>query len=202
MRDYPFTEIPVVIVPGLYGSGPDHWQSRWQQRYPSWQRVVQDDWSLPELDAWASRLYSMLLAVQRPVLIAAHSFGCLVTARVAAQYPQTIAGALLVAPANPDKFGVAWQLPRRSLGFPSRVVASDNDPWMPSPTAYEWASHWGSAVTLLRGAGHINAEAGFSEWPEGLDLLRGLTQALAQTETAGTPRRPVPSTFDFQEFWM
>lgn len=166
-----FEKNPVLIVPGLYGSGPDHWQSLWQKQNPSWQLVIQDNWSLPDLDAWADRLRDAVVSAPGPVLIAAHSFGCLVTAKVAAQYPRQIAGALLVAPANPQKFGVAGRLPRRSLGVPSRVVASDNDPWMPLAIAREWAARWGSALTVLRGAGHINAESGLGNWSAGLNLL-------------------------------
>jgi len=171
MHKQRFEKNPVLIVPGLYGSGPDHWQSHWQKQNPSWQRVIQDNWSQPDLDAWAERLRDALVSAPGPALIAAHSFGCLVTAKVAAQHPQHIAGALLVAPANPQKFGIAGRLPRQPLFFPSRVVASDNDPWMPLAIAREWAACWGSAVTVLRGAGHINAESGLGDWPAGLNLL-------------------------------
>jgi predicted alpha/beta hydrolase family esterase len=171
MHKQRFEKNPVLIVPGLYGSGPDHWQSHWQKQHPSWQRVTQDNWSLPDLDTWAERLCDALVAAPGPVLIAAHSFGCLVTAKVAAQYPRHIAGALLVAPANPQKFGVVGRLPHQPLGFPSRIVASDNDPWMSLEIAREWAARWGSALTVLRGAGHINAESGLGDWAAGLDLL-------------------------------
>jgi predicted alpha/beta hydrolase family esterase len=25
----------ILLVPGLHNSGPDHWQSRWHQQFPS-----------------------------------------------------------------------------------------------------------------------------------------------------------------------
>ncbi|WP_265449711.1 alpha/beta hydrolase, partial [Aeromonas salmonicida] len=28
----------ILLVPGLHNSGPDHWQSRWHQYFPHWQR--------------------------------------------------------------------------------------------------------------------------------------------------------------------
>ena len=34
-----------LIVPGLHGSGPDHWQSWFERRIPNCVRVVQSDWS-------------------------------------------------------------------------------------------------------------------------------------------------------------
>ncbi|MGD7478422.1 alpha/beta hydrolase, partial [Ralstonia pseudosolanacearum] len=41
--------VAMLTVPGLYGSGPGHWQSRWEERFPDWRRVEQDDWSTPDL---------------------------------------------------------------------------------------------------------------------------------------------------------
>ncbi len=30
-----------LLLPGLYDSSPDHWQSLWERDYPSWRRVCQ-----------------------------------------------------------------------------------------------------------------------------------------------------------------
>lgn len=187
MSPDPFTGQSVLIVPGLHGSGPDHWQSRWERRYPHWRRVEQEDWSVPDIAAWTERLGVVVLAASQPVLIAAHSFGCLAAAVVAARHPQRIAGILFVAPANPAKFGIASQLPQQRFSFPSRVVASDNDPWMPLALARDWAGRWGSALTVLFGAGHINADSGLGDWSEGLDLLAaiGFERELAGEEAEG-----------------
>lgn len=37
----------ILIVPGYGNSGPEHWQSRWQQRIPSARRVEQKEWAKP-----------------------------------------------------------------------------------------------------------------------------------------------------------
>jgi hypothetical protein len=42
-------EAPVLILPGLYNSGPEHWQSRWESRHPGFRRIQQDDLLLQEL---------------------------------------------------------------------------------------------------------------------------------------------------------
>ena len=39
----------ILIVPGLHGSGPDHWQSRWQRLYPYFERIEQAQWDVPDL---------------------------------------------------------------------------------------------------------------------------------------------------------
>ena len=112
-----------------------------------------------------------------PIFIAAHSFGALAAVQAASDHAERIAGALLVAPADPESFGVAEFLPTKPLGFPVIVVASINDPWMPFDRARRWSDLWRADLINLGEAGHINAEAGFGPWPEGLALLERLRRA-------------------------
>ncbi|MCT9127442.1 RBBP9/YdeN family alpha/beta hydrolase [Cupriavidus gilardii] len=172
----------ILTVPGLHGSGPEHWQSRWERRFPDWQRVEQRDWSRPSLHLWAERVGDAVARVRRVAprgaVLVAHSFGCLATLRQAANDPDGIAGALLVAPADPDKFGVAPLLPTFRLPFPTLVVASRNDPWMAQRTAFTWGTLWGSELHDAGSLGHINVDSGLGRWPEGLGLLGTLLQRI------------------------
>ena len=77
-------------------------------------------------------------------------------------------GALLVAPADPDKFGLTEVLRVRSLAAPSLVVGSLSDPWMTSERARMWAGIWGADFLSAGDLGHINAESGIGDWPLGL----------------------------------
>ncbi|WP_432257372.1 RBBP9/YdeN family alpha/beta hydrolase [Cupriavidus sp. TMH.W2] len=191
-------EIPrhlqVLTVPGLHGSGPGHWQSRWEQQFPDWQRVAQHDWSRPSLPLWAERVSEGVMRARRVAargaVLVAHSFGCLAVLRQAALDPAGIAGALLVAPADPDKFGVAALLPTYRLPFPTILVASRNDPWMPQRTAFSWGTLWGSELVDVGDVGHINADSGLGEWPEGLALLDTLVQHIAHAGDAGSISEP------------
>ncbi|SPA44334.1 RBBP9/YdeN family alpha/beta hydrolase [Cupriavidus taiwanensis] len=188
-------EIPrhlqVLTVPGLHGSGPGHWQSRWEQQFPDWQRVEQHDWSRPSLPLWAERVSEGVMRARRVAargaVLVAHSFGCLAALRQAALDPVGIAGALLVAPADPDKFGVAALLPAYRLPFPTVLAASRNDPWMPQRTAFSWGTLWGSELVDAGHLGHINADSALGEWPEGLALLDTLVQRIAQAGDIGAP---------------
>lgn len=169
-----FAGCRVLMAPGLFGSGPDHWQSAWQRRYPQFGRVEQDDWTWPNLENWARKLVQSAVDADEPVIIVAHSFGCLATVRAAAFQSNLIAGALLVAPADPARFKVEAKLPQTTLEFPTTLVASTNDPWMPFEKAQAWAERWGSSFVRLDAAGHINVKSGYSEWPMGLELLERL----------------------------
>jgi uncharacterized protein len=69
----------VLIVPGLGGSGPDHWQSLWEKHEPAFRRVEQADWDKPALDEWVNTLEAAVQAAGGPVfssLIALHARWC------------------------------------------------------------------------------------------------------------------------------
>lgn len=166
-----------LIVPGLKSSGPSHWQTWLQERIPGSRRISQRDWNNPDLPEWSSRVRSGIARASGQVLIVAHSFGALAAAQAASDYAERISGVLLVAPADPDRFGISEYLPSSPFEFPSIVVASTNDPWMPFERAAHWARIWDAHLINLGRAGHINAEAGFGPWPEALRLLERLRRA-------------------------
>ncbi|WP_019141585.1 RBBP9/YdeN family alpha/beta hydrolase [Noviherbaspirillum massiliense] len=172
-----FPERRVLLVPGLNGSGPAHWQSRWQQLFPHFERVEQADWSVPDLETWAARVGEELARSSRPTWIAAHSFGCLAVVRQARFQSPNLAGALLVAPADPHKFGLADALRHARMPCPAILVGSLNDPWMASADAAVWARRWGCAFVNAGRAGHINADSGLGDWADGLELLSCLIDA-------------------------
>lgn len=169
-----FPDVQVILVPGLHDSGPGHWQSRWERAHPEFYRVLQDDWSNPVLPAWSARLDQVRRHDPRPALLVAHSFGCLATVHSIARDAGNVAGALLVAPADPDKFGVAGMLPALPLPCPSVMISSSDDPWMRAEQAAQWAARWGSVLVEGGALGHINAESGLGDWPAGLAQLQGL----------------------------
>lgn len=174
MRPLQQSQYRVLTLPGLYGSGAEHWQSRWEALHPWFERVEQDDWDTPDLPRWADKLEQALRASDQPVLIAAHSFGCLTTVHAAARGAPNIAGALMVAPADPDKFGLVDVLSGRALTFPAIVLGSTTDPWMREERASYWAGQWNAQYRCLGAVGHINAETGLGDWDYGLSLLQML----------------------------
>jgi predicted alpha/beta hydrolase family esterase len=165
------------IVPGLKSSGPTHWQTWLEHRTAGAVRINQRDWNDPHLPDWSSRVRREIVRATAPVFIAAHSFGALAAVQAASDHAERVAGVLLVAPADPEHFGVAEYLPAQPLGFPAILVASSNDPWMPLDRAKYWAGRWGVDLVNIGAAGHINAESGFGPWPQALALLERLRRA-------------------------
>lgn len=179
-----FKDVQVILVPGLHNSSPDHWQSLWHASHPDFYRVEQDDWENADLAAWTARLGEVRSLDPRPALLVAHSFGCLASAASIAARPRGVAGALLVAPADPDKFGVAARLPQGALGVPATLIGSRDDPWMQFHQAAAWAQRW--HATLLDGGaiGHINAASNLGDWPFGWRALQALLANAQQASHA------------------
>lgn len=164
----------ILIVPGYGNSGPDHWQSRWQQRIPSARRVEQKEWAKPVLKDWIATLAAAVDEAEKPVVLVGHSLGVPTIIHALPHLGRKIAGAFLVAPPDvsnprirPKHFLTFGPYPRERLQFPTMVVASRNDHYSSYEAAEEIASAWGALLLDAGEAGHINVEAGYGPWPEG-----------------------------------
>ncbi|RYX98235.1 MAG: serine hydrolase family protein [Comamonadaceae bacterium] len=166
-----------IIVPGWRDSGPGHWQSLWAERVAGAVRVEQDDWITPSRTAWVATLAKTILAGDDQVVIVAHSLGCIATTHLPPEAVERIHGALLVAPADPERRAVLSDfapVPYQKLPYRSVLVASSNDPFCPVRLAGAYARAWGSEFVRMQHAGHINVDSGHGEWPLGIALLQSL----------------------------
>lgn len=174
---------PVLIVPGLGDSGPDHWQSRWQAVLDPYYRVSFSDWHAPDCRDWVAQIDSAVKDCPPGTILIAHSSACIAAVKWCHQmYDRRVIGAFLVAPSDP--LGQSYPLgprgfapvPLLPLPVPSTIIASTNDIYMDPATALVWAEAWGSTVHFIDAAGHINAAAGFGDWPQGLQWLNELNE--------------------------
>jgi predicted alpha/beta hydrolase family esterase len=180
----------IIIVPGWRDSGPGHWQSLWADALPGAVRVQQDDWITPSRKAWVASITRTILEQEGPVVIVAHSLGCIATTHLPPEAVEKIQGALLVAPADPERRSILADfapVPYQPLPYRSIIVASSNDPYCPVRTAGAYARAWGSEFVRLQMAGHINIESGFGAWPLGLALLQSLTGEQNAAAISHTP---------------
>jgi predicted alpha/beta hydrolase family esterase len=172
----------VLIVPGLNGSGPGHWQTRWEALYPGTVRVAQRDWDHPVCAEWRSTLETAIGEAPEPVTLVAHSLGCALVAHLASRpIAARIVAALLVAPADvdsPERTPAETRsfapMPTARLPFPATVVASGDDPYVTLARARAFAAAWGAAFVDAGRRGHLNADSGLGDWPEGRRHLEAL----------------------------
>ncbi len=168
----------ILVLPGLHGSGPGHWQRRWLDEIEDTVLVEQDDWDKPDLEKWLRRA-TAAVAANPGAFLAGHSLGSVLAVHLAARRPDLpIAGLLLVAPADADRRAEAnplvasfAPLPVAPLGFPAIVVASRDDPWMAIERSRVLADMWEAGFVDAGRIGHINADSGLGAWPEGLALV-------------------------------
>jgi predicted alpha/beta hydrolase family esterase len=170
----------VFTVPGLYNSGPQHWQTHWENEY-GFIRIEQNDWETPLCDDW---LHAIDRAVnQHPlneVVLIGHSLGCCTIVRWAEKYKRIIKGALLVAPSDveapsypPGTSGFS-PMPTFKLPFPSIVIATTNDEYVAFERAQQFAGYWGSGFINAGDLGHINSTSNLGNWHFGYSILKGL----------------------------
>jgi len=190
----------VLLLPGWQNSGPMHWQSQWQAAH-GYARVEQHDWLRPLRGDWITRLEDVLLQRQEPVVLVAHSLGCLLVAAWAAHSSNThrVKGALLVAPGDAERAELrpllaSWSpVPMKPLPFRSVLLGSHDDPYCSLARAQAFATAWGAEFVDCGAAGHINAESGLGDWPEGrAQLLRLQAQVTSDREASPPPHlRPI-----------
>ena len=128
---------PWVIVPGIWNSDPEHWQSVWereqqdehdehderdqhgqrdQHQQSAAVRIAPASWSDPDPDDWRTAISTAVASCPEPPVLIAHSLGVLAVAdwlATTADAPALVAGAFLVAP--PDPLGDTF--PDEASGF-------------------------------------------------------------------------------------
>jgi uncharacterized protein len=177
-----FAPAKVLIVPGLYNSGPEHWQSQWEKQHPEFSRVEQVEWDTPTCGDWIKVLDTAIRKENDNVILVGHSLGSVMIAHWALHYERKIAGALLVAPSDPEAATFPegttgfTPVPTRRLPFPSTVIASTVDSYISFERVTKLAEAWGSKLVSLGARGHISTADGFGPWPEGLQYIAELNR--------------------------
>lgn len=171
----------VLIVPGLRDAVATHWQTLLEARLRAAGRPVA---SVPPLGRenldCAHKVAAIEQAAQSvdgPMIIVAHSGGCLMVAHWALQTQRTVQGALLAAPPDfetplPEGYPTldalragGWlPVPRKRLPFPSIVAASQDDPLADFDRIAVLARDWDSRLVDLGRVGHLNPASGYGEW--------------------------------------
>ncbi|MDQ0611610.1 putative alpha/beta hydrolase family esterase [Variovorax sp. W1I1] len=173
----------ILLLPGWQNSGPGHWQTIWESIHGD-RRVEQHEWMRPLRGDWSARLEEEVLSAPGPVAFAAHSLGCILVAAWAAHSRNThkVAGALLVAPGDVEREDLRQLIPgwapivRQPLPFPSLLIAANDDPYCEASRSRQLAKDWGARFVDAGKGGHLNAESGLGDWPEGRQLLNDISK--------------------------
>jgi len=163
-----------LILHGLEGSGPGHWQTWLAARLRADnERVAYPDLpdaEMPSLRSWRERLQGELEALpDGETIVVCHSLSCLLWLHHVGDGGAQADRVLLVAPPS-ESAGVPQiaaffpaPLPRLTAG--ARLVCSDNDPYCPEGAATLYGSTLDIPVDVVPGGGHLNPDAGYGPWP-------------------------------------
>lgn len=181
----------ILIVPGLRDHVAQHWQTLLASRLSA--RGVPVQVVAPmggnELDCGRrlDAIESAASAVQGPLVLVAHSGGCIMVAHWAKRTGRAVQGALLATPPDFEqpmpggypgmdalRAGGWLPVPREPLPFASIVAASRNDPLARYENVATLAKSWGSELVDLGEVGHLNPASGFGEWPQAEVLITQL----------------------------
>jgi hypothetical protein len=187
----------IVLVPGLRGRTPDHWQERMAAELPNTRHLPTPGRDSYDLDERTSALQREIDAAPAPVVLVAHSAGVLVTLHWAQRYGTPVAGALLATPPDlreplPVEYpsvarlsAAGWlPVPGDRLPFPSIVAASRNDSLGDFETVSGLAETWGSHLVDLGHVGHLNPASGFGDWRWAEPCLAALASVVAADRAA------------------
>lgn len=168
-------------MPGLGNSGPEHWQTYFENKGNNFYRINQHDWDAPTCEQWIETIDKKVLEFDlSTVVLIAHSLGCSAIAHWATKYKRQIKGALLVAPSDLEAPQYTFPatgfapIPLGKINFKTIVVASADDIWVSLERAKFFANNWGSEFINIGNAGHINVSAGFTNWDKGIEILKVL----------------------------
>jgi uncharacterized protein len=180
----------VLIVPGLRDAVAQHWQTLLAAELPGAHSVPPMGRDDIDCAARVAALEAAAQAIDGPVLLVAHSGGCITVAHWARCTQRLVHAALLAAPPdfeNPLPEGYPTQdtlaaagwlpVPRATLPFCSLVCASRNDPLARFERAEQLAHDWGSELLDLGAVGHLNPASGYGAWPQAHTLIARLQAA-------------------------
>ncbi len=180
--------VPTLILHGLDGSGPDHWQRWLAAELTQAGRDVRmpelSDPSAPQMATWLAEIRDAMQGLEPDGFdVVAHSLGAVAWlhhSRVWAADPSTPrpARVALVAPPAPDV--VAAVAPSfvpipldidtvRKAADGTVLVGGDDDPHCPAGIAATYGTPLKMATTVIPDGGHLNTESGFGPWPAILD---------------------------------
>lgn len=189
------SEPTVLIVPGLRDHVDSHWQTLLALELRARGRKVSTVPPMGRADldceARVAAIERAVQAIAGPLVLVAHSGGCVMVVHWAQQMTRPIRGALLATPPDferpmPDGYPTldalranGWlPVPREPLPFPSVVAASRDDPLGAFERIEQLARDWNSRFVDLGFVGHLNPASGYGKWSRAETLIDELSTHL------------------------
>ena len=186
----------ILVVPGLRDHVGQHWQTLLAARLQHERRPVRSVTPMGRDDlSCAARVEAIereARAIEGPIVIVAHSGGCIAVAHWAQRTRRAVQAALLATPPDFEtplpagypslealRAGGWLPVPTEPLPFRSIVATSRNDPLASCERVLALAAAWGSECVDVGAVGHLNPASGYGPWPGADTLVEALSQPAA-----------------------
>ncbi len=181
----------VIIIHGAYGSPEENWIPWLKNELEELgYQVVVPQFPTPEgqeLNRWLEILNKSIPEWNEDIIFIGHSLGPVLILKKIEELEKPIKAAFLVSgfigelglkefdPINASFFekGFNWsRIWQNCQKF--FVYNSDNDPYVPLAKGEEIAKNLGVKLNIIHNAGHINAAAGYTQFPKLLEDIKTL----------------------------
>lgn len=177
----------VLIIHGIGGHAGIHWQ-QWlhdELTEKGFKVLMPDltDSDHPDRQAWLNEIHEAVKDIDpRQLIIVGHSLGVTTALDFIEQADGPIDGLLSVAGFAED-YGASlnsYFLSERSIDFDKvksklnwlAIVYGSDDPYVPQAALKHVADSLGVQPIIISKGGHLNSEAGFTQFPQLLDLIK------------------------------
>jgi len=168
----------ILIVPGLRDYVPEHWQTLLEQQLPKATSVPRMERDKLSCATWVAMLNQSLSQIEGPVVLAAHSAGCMIVVHWAQQHKGAIKGALLATP--PDFESPLPELSHAGRSAAERLAAdAARPPAVPEHRRGEHQRPVGS-VRARRGTCRGMGQSPRQPWRRRASQSRGGVRSMAE----------------------
>ena len=164
----------ILILHGWGGSDAPHWQaelaSEIAKNYGTVSFPLLDNCHFPSKNRWMKQVKA-LLEEFKPDTVVCHSLANTLWFWLCQEEEmQTVERLFMVSPPSlataesTIKTFFPCDLPQNIYAKEVQMIVSDTDPWVKMDEAKEIAVHYGIPLTVIKDAGHINADSGYGKW--------------------------------------
>ena len=164
----------ILILHGWGGSDFPHWQSELAseiaKNYGTVSFPLLDNCHFPSKNRWIKQVKE-LLETFKPDTIVCHSLAntlwfwlCQEENMLEVEKLFMVSPPSLKTSEATIKTFFPCKLPKSIYAKEVHFIVSDDDPWVKLEEATNIASHYHAKLTVLKNAGHINADSGYGKW--------------------------------------
>lgn len=182
----------VIIVHGWGGNPESNWFPWLKRELSSKGYEVEvpemPDTDYPKIEAWVGKLAEVVGKLDNNTILVGHSMGCQAIMRYLENAVGQTEAAILVAPffiltnipEDDQPIGKVWEeTPVDDSKIKSHAkkiisIFSDNDPFVPMDNVSLFEERLSSQAIVFSNKGHMNSDAGMTEFPQVLDLILSL----------------------------